>query len=64
MILLQFWDPVTLMQVHSISSKEGLSHWVRALVYDKRKVCLNSLIYNECSNSIALYGDLLRTLVY
>ena len=38
----QFWDPLTLSAVHSISSQHGLSsHWVRALAYCKRRVGLH-----------------------
>lgn len=48
---IKFWDPLTLNETRSIGSSEGLSHWIRALVYDKRK----NLLYSGSHNKIHVW---------
>jgi E3 ubiquitin-protein ligase TRAF7 len=48
---IKFWDPITLNQVHSIGSKEGLSHWIRAMVHDKRR----DLLYTGSHNKLHVW---------
>ncbi|XP_003383841.1 PREDICTED: E3 ubiquitin-protein ligase TRAF7-like [Amphimedon queenslandica] len=44
---IKFWDPITLNEIHSIGSKEGLSHWIRAMAHDKRKDFLYTGSHNK-----------------